>query len=446
MFRRNLLPTLVALMALCSAAGAYAQDGEAKEGGGVDIGTVQAGDIVLVQIAVPDAVNLGGAPDTRGVTEALTGTIVRDLQISGYFNLLDKAAYLVDPAKEGMNPDYTAWFNIGTQGLVKAGYRIDGGNVTVDLRLYSVDGNKQIKLPAPYDGPAVLPVDPGKLRFHAHGFVNEVIRYYTKAPGLFHTRIVAVKRLARAKELVMLAPDGFDEVQLTRTGGINMLPSLSGGRILFTSFRNGGAHLFTLQGGNAKSLAAYEGLNTGAQLKPGGGQIALTLSKDGNPEIYLIDANSGSVVKRLTDSWGIDTSPSWSPDGRQIAFVSDRQGSPQIWLMNADGSNQRRMTFQGDYNQTPDWSPKGDKVAFTARDERNVFDLFVLDVGSGQISRLTQNQGNNEEPSFSPDGRYIAFTSTRDGSSQIYIMTADGRFQTRISRGKGGYLTPHWGR
>ncbi|MCA9559647.1 MAG: hypothetical protein KC583_13920, partial [Myxococcales bacterium] len=106
MFRRNLLPTLVALMALCSAAGAYAQDGEAKEGGGVDIGTVQAGDIVLVQIAVPDAVNLGGAPDTRGVTEALTGTIVRDLQISGYFNLLDKAAYLVDPAKEGMNPDY----------------------------------------------------------------------------------------------------------------------------------------------------------------------------------------------------------------------------------------------------------------------------------------------------------------------------------------------------
>ena len=66
--------------------------------------------------------------------------------------------------------------------------------------------------------------------------------------------------------------------------------------------------------------------------------------------------------------------------------------------MNADGSNQRRLTFQGDYNQTPDWSPKGDLIAFTARDERAVFDIFTVRVSDGVIQRLTQNQGNNEEP------------------------------------------------
>ena len=446
MLRKILPPASVALFALVLAAGAHAQDAKpAPDAKGLEF-TVEAGGIVLFQMAVPDAINLGGAADTRGVTEALTGTVIRDLQISGFFNLLDRAAYLVDPTKEGMNPDYTAWFNIGTQGLIKAGYSINGANVTVDLRLYSVDGNKRIVLPSPYDEPAVLPIDPSKLRYHAHGFVNEVIRYYTKSPGLFLTRLVAVKRVSKGKELIMIAPDGFDEVQLTRTGGINMLPTLSAGRILFTSFRNGGAHLFSLQGGHAMPFASYEGLNTGAQISPGGSTVACTLSKDGNPEIYLLDASSGAVAKRLTNSWGIDTSPAWSPDGSQIAFVSDRQGSPQIWLMGADGSNQRRMTFQGDYNQTPDWSPKGDLIAFTARDERNVFDLFTIDASSGQIARLTQNQGNNEEPTWSPDGRYIAFTSTRDGGSQLYIMTADGRFQTRISRGKGGYLTPHWGK
>jgi TolB protein len=172
--------------------------------------------------------------------------------------------------------------------------------------------------------------------------------------------------------------------------------------------------------------------------------VAATLSKDGNAEIYLLDAGSGSVKKRLTNAWGIDTSPTWSPDSSQIAFVSDRHGSPQIWVMGADGGNARRLTFQGEYNQTPDWSPKGDKIVFTARDERAVFDLFTVEVATGKIQRLTQNQGNNEEPTWSPDGRFIMFTSTRDGGAQLYLMSEDGRTQTRISTGKGEYFTPFW--
>ena len=112
--------------------------------------------------------------------------------------------------------------------------------------------------------------------------------------------------------------------------------------------------------------------------------------------------------------------------------------------MNADGSNQRRLTFQGDYNQTPDWSPKGDLIAFTARDERAVFDIFTVRVSDGVIQRLTQNQGNNEEPTWSPDGRFLAVVSTRKGKSKLYIMSKDGRYQTRISTGKGAYYTPFW--
>ena len=72
--------------------------------------------------------------------------------------------------------------------------------------------------------------------------------------------------------------------------------------------------------------------------------------------------------------------------------------------------------------------------------------MFTVDVNDGTIKRLTQNQGNNEEPSWSPDGRYLAFTSTRSGESKLYIMTADGRFQTMVSAGKGQYMTPSWGR
>lgn len=433
---------MCSVMLLTLSASAVAQD-STGQGLAVD---VEQGGLVLFQMAVPDAISLDGAPDTLGVTEALMGTVTRDLKISGFFNLLDRAAFLTDPAAEGMTPKYRDWFNIGTQGLIKVGYRITGDKALVDMRLYSVDSSERVTLNAPYDGPVELPVNPARLRAHAHGFVNEVIRFFTKEPGVFGSQIVVVKRVGRGKELYMVSSDGLDEVRLTKTKGINMLPSIGAGRIYFTSFRNGGAHLFSLSGGKSRPFASYKGLNTGAVLSPSGEFVAATLSKDGNPEIYLLHPDTGKVLKRLTRSWGIDTSPAWSPDGKKIAFVSNRHGSPQLWVMNADGSDPKRLTFQGDYNQTPDWNPKGDLIAFTARDERAVFDIFTVSVNDGAVTRLTQNQGNNEEPTWSPDGRFLAFTSTRNGKPKLYVMDKTGRYQTQISTGKGAYLTPCWAR
>jgi TolB protein len=113
--------------------------------------------------------------------------------------------------------------------------------------------------------------------------------------------------------------------------------------------------------------------------------------------------------------------------------------------MPAEGGAAKRLTFQGNYNQTPDWSPRGDLIVFTARDERNVFDIFTVEAATGKIARLTQDQGNNEEPSFSPNGRLIAFTSTRTGTSQLFVMSADGNAQRQMTSGKEPIYTPAWG-
>ena len=59
------------------------------------------------------------------------------------------------------------------------------------------------------------------------------------------------------------------------------------------------------------------------------------------------------------------------------------------------------------------------------------------------MERLTQDQGSNEDPCWSPDGRYVAFSSTRGGSSNIWMSTADGRHQTRVTQG-GGWTNPAW--
>ena len=75
-----------------------------------------------------------------------------------------------------------------------------------------------------------------------------------------------------------------------------------------------------------------------------------------------------------------------------------------------------------------------------------VFDLYVLDLMSKRISKLTESNARNESPTWSPDGRHVVFLSNRDGGWKVWIMSEDGRYQFPITDAAGGYATPDWGR
>ncbi|MFO8064487.1 MAG: TolB family protein [Spirochaetota bacterium] len=74
---------------------------------------------------------------------------------------------------------------------------------------------------------------------------------------------------------------------------------------------------------------------------PDGSQIAFVATHDGDPELYVADAD-GSNVRKLTDNESVDASPSWAPDGSHIIFVSDRDGEFEIYTIQPDGSDARR--------------------------------------------------------------------------------------------------------
>ena len=178
---------------------------------------------------------------------------------------------------------------------------------------------------------------------------------------------------------------------------------------------------------------------------PDGKYIAFSSTRDGNSEIYTINAD-GSGLKRLTYHPGIDTSPCWSPTSREIAFTSDRTGNPQIYQMDTDGLNVRRLSWQGSYNDSASWSPSRQysEIAWSSRIERGPFDIVVYNLETQQIRQLTTGRGSNENPSWSPNGLHLLFTSSRTGSNQMFTMNRDGTNQRRITT-QGNNTTPRWG-
>jgi hypothetical protein len=171
-------------------------------------------------------------------------------------------------------------------------------------------------------------------------------------------------------------------------------------------------------------------------------RIAFTSNRDGNWEIYVMNAD-GSGVTRLTNNPAEDDLPSWSPDGRRIAFASNRDGNREIYVMNADGSGQINLTNNPAYDGVPSWSPDGRRIAFVSNRDGNR-EIYVMNAdGSGQIN-LTNNPAYDDLPSWSLDGRRIAFVSNRDGNREIYVMNADGSGVTRLTNNPAWDEWPAW--
>lgn len=433
MLVRNFCTRLVCLSLLASTA-ALAQSAPL-------VGDISGAEFRPYPIAIPDIRVDDNADDSLRTTQlALTKILRDDLDLSGVFRVLDAKSFIDTDGLEQANVRFADWLNVGADGLVKGKLRRNGAGYAVEIYAYQVP-RQRLALERTYDNPQQ------SIRELGHTIADDLYRQFTGEPGVFRSQIAYVKKIRGEKQIFVMDMDGGNPRQLTKGGGLNLLPSFSpdGEQVLFTSYRYDNPDLFEVptQGGPIKRLSQRPGLNTGAKVSPDNKAIALTLSKDGNSELYLLERD-GKMNKRLTNAWGIDTSPSWSPDGKTIAFVSSRAGNPHIYLMDTEGNQVKRLTFQGKYNQTPAYSPRGDLIAFTARDEFNRFDIFTIHVETGEVTRLTQDQGNNEEPSFSPNGRLITFTSTRSGSRQLWISNLSGSHQRQITVG-GNHSSPAWG-
>ena len=116
---------------------------------------------------------------------------------------------------------------------------------------------------------------------------------------------------------------------------------------------------------------------------PDGTQIVFRSSRDGNWEIYKMNAD-GSMETRLTRNEVRDTDPAWSPSGHEIAFVSDRGGNDDIFVLELDSLATRQLTDIFSNDRDPWWSPGGEQLAFISDRDNGVNDVFVMDAWAKQ--------------------------------------------------------------
>jgi TolB protein len=213
------------------------------------------------------------------------------------------------------------------------------------------------------------------------------------------------------------------------------------GKIAFTSHRDGQPEVYVMNAdGSAQKRLTNATANEGPAFSSDGTKIAFESQRDGNREIYVMNAD-GSGQTRLTNNPAIDRTPAFSPDGTKVAFESFRDFDSEIYVMNADGSGQVNLTNNAANDVGPVFSPDGSKIAFASNRDGN-FQIYVMNAnGSGQTN-LSNNAAFDVEPAWSPDGAKIAFTSGRDGNQEIYVMNADGSGQTRLTNNPAADRSP----
>lgn len=354
-----------------------------------------------ITISKSDMIAISISPVGGGDGAQVTRTLQQDLALSGYFSQApaSSAAFIVSGESNGGSME---------------------GKVVDHSGRTAVAGNYS-----------------GTTRSKAHAFADDIVKTLTGNQGFASSRIAFVATRTGRKEIYTADYDGTNLQQLTRDNTISVHPSLSpdGKRLAYTGYQSGYADIYEIDlGSGARNrIVKFPGTNTGAAYAPDNHRIAATLSKDGNPELYVI----GGGAHRLTHTPGVESSPTWSPGGDEIIYSYDEQGGPQLYRISSGGGAGRHVPTAHNYCTEPSWSPDGKKVAFNIR-EGGSFQVAILDLNGGG----TRVVASGENPVWGPDSRHLMYAE----GGGLYLLDAQTGRKSKVLDGLGKITEPTWSR
>ena len=218
------------------------------------------------------------------------------------------------------------------------------------------------------------------------------------------------------------------------------------GRIAFVSTRDGNAEIYVMNadGTGVTRLTDNTAGDYNPAWSPDGKRIAFYSQRDGNAEIYVMNAD-GSDLTRLTEHPKDDFDPTWSSDGKSIAFHSHRLGeNPLIFVMKADGTGVGNLSPMGVVDWSPDWSPVENKIVFNSGRSGGNRDIWLMNANGTAPVNLTSHSADDWWPAWSPDGKQIVFHSDRTGNFDVYIMSIQDKKTTQLTDDSGQEYGADW--
>ena len=166
------------------------------------------------------------------------------------------------------------------------------------------------------------------------------------------------------------------------------------------------------------------------------GEIVVASSRAGTGKFQLYSAERSNLSQLTKLTRPADTAtandPAFSPDGSRIAFVSQRDGNPEIYVMNADGTGVMRITNDPQSDGRPAFTADGQSLVFHSWRPAGKQQIWSVNLDGTGLTQLTKDS-INFSPTVSFDGQTIAYVSLREKNYDIWLMGRDGSNQRRFT-------------
>ena len=430
--KQKLISAIYALVMVCLSAGlAVAQP--------VSLDIMGAGNRII-NVAIADPIADGGR-DAPANGPKLDALIRENLSFLPFVRLIDRNAILGGSKLASYKMpgiDFKPFTLAGSQLVITAGWT-DGS--TVEMRVYEPTTGQLVF------GKSYSDVQEKLLPKVADRFCAEFMKSLVGNGDFFLSTLAFIKSSGKDRHLWLVRPTGRELRQINNMPGLSMSPSWSPDArfVIFTHIDD-----------RTHALAVWDRMTQQTQRVkfPGNtiigpaflpdNRVAVSLAMQGYPNIYLLD-RSFKRDRVLESSGGIDVSPSFDATGTKMVFTSSRLGNPHVFLKNLSTGQVTRVSQDGKYNTDPSISPDGTLVAYARMVGSGQHRIFVHDLLTGMERQVTFGPGSDEQPAFAPDSYFIAFMSTRSGQPQIYLTTRHGGDAKRVPTGNGDARFPAWG-
>jgi Tol biopolymer transport system component len=207
------------------------------------------------------------------------------------------------------------------------------------------------------------------------------------------------------------------------------------------------------------NFEAFPLLRTSIAWSPDGERMAFVAGSRGRDWLYIVDANDGKVLNKLTAPCEELSYPAWSPVSDSIVVLGLQNGRSDLWLLNARTGQSQRLTYDAWDEKEPTWSPDGRHITFASDrlapvvlrpeppgDGFGRYGLYDYDIATGKLELLLDTSGHDHAPAWSPDGRRLVFITDRSGTANLAMFDTADKSITQLTDLTGGVQSVSWSR